>query len=345
MLNRSSLSLKMLLLLLLLTLTPAACRASRHSAPPARPPTPGSQPAPTATSVPRPSPTLELTARPGSVSSPTSQSISMPMPTPPPISPELIASLEESTTDILGFYKTSPEYQKAVDAGVRVVNVPELGSFFALWIPENYAQQEMRRVMAVAPGSNGIVYKSFDLRIGHARNHGYALAVVQWWMGERETYLDPSVVYSLLATALEYVGVHYGADIHKAAYEGFSRGSAIAYNVAYWDRALDSNYFDLFICHSGGMHDPGPPFIEGLRAGSWGTDVFSGQHFYLYCGKQDKEWGPAMCEYMHNAEQIVTEYGGTVERFVEDPEGGHADFLLTDDYYEDAIQVWFELTR
>lgn len=48
---------------------------------------------------------------------------------------------------------------------------------------------------------------------------------------------------------------------------------------------------------------------------------------------------------MHNAEHLVTKYGGTVERFIEDPEGGHADFLLTDAYYEDTLQVWFELTE
>ncbi len=269
----------------------------------------------------------------------------MPSPTPPPVTSALVAGLEESTTDPLGFHETSPEYQKAMDAGVRIVNVPELGSFFALWIPEGYAQQEVRRVMAVVPGSNGIVYKSFDLRIEQARKHGYAIVSVQWWMGEREAYLEPSVVYSLLATALEYVGLHYEADVHQAAYEGFSRGSAIAYQVAYWDRTLGSDYFALFICHSGGMHDPGPPFIEGLRAGKWGDDVFQGQHFYMYCGLKDKQWGQAMCQYMHNAEQIVTKYGGTVERFIEDPEGGHADFLLTDTYYEDALQVWFRLTE
>lgn len=199
--------------------------------------------------------------------------------------------------------------------------------------------------MAIARGSNGVVYQAIELRIKWAQAYGYALVVVQWWMGERKVYLERSIVYSLLATALEYVGAHYGADVHKAAYEGFSRGSAIAWEIAYWDRALGTDYFDLFVCHPGGMHDTGPPFVEGLWTGAWGDDVFQGQHFYIYCGMKDKEWGPAQCEYMHNAERTVTEYGGTVGRFIEDPEGGHADFLLTDAYYEDALQAWLELTE
>ena len=93
------------------------------------------------------------------------------------------------------------------------------------------------------------------------------------------------------------------------------------------------------------MHDPGPPFIQDLRAGVWGDDVFEGQHFYMYCGMKDEEWGTAMCDYMHNAEQTVVEYGGIVERFIEDPEGSHGGFMLNKAYYEDALRVWFELTE
>lgn|GEM_PF-2720144 len=48
---------------------------------------------------------------------------------------------EESTTDILGLHETSKEYQKALGAGLRVVNVPEPGSFFGIWIPDGYDQQ------------------------------------------------------------------------------------------------------------------------------------------------------------------------------------------------------------
>lgn len=330
MLNRTP-SPKELAVLLLLALALAACRGSRPPVPPASTPTSGSQPAPMAPAT-RPS------------STPTPHPVSMPSPTPPPVSPELVAGLEESTTDILGFHKTSPDYQKAIDAGLRVVNVPELGSFFALWVPDEYNQQEVRRVMAVVPGTKGVVYKTLGLRLPHARAHGYALVIVQWWLGEGDDYLPASVVYSLLAAGLEYVGAEYGADVHRAALEGFSRGSAISWEIAYWDRALGNDYFALFICHSGGMHDPGPPFIAGLRAGAWGDDVYAGQHFYMYCGMKDRQWGPAQCEYMHNAEQMVIEYGGTVERFIEDPTGDHADFLLKDDYYEDAVRAWFELT-
>ena len=313
--NRT-LSIKTMLLLLPLGLVLLACRAS---GPPASKPT----------STPYPTSTFSL-------------------PTPPPVSPDLVASLEESTTDILGLYETSEEYQEAMDAGLRVVNVPELGSFFGIWIPDGYDQQEAPRVMAVVPGTNGVVYKSMELRIGHAQAHGYALVIVQWWKGEGEDYLAPSVVYSLLATGLEYVRAEYGADVDKVAYEGFSRGSAIAWEIAYWDRALGRDYFDLFICHSGGMRDPGPPFVEGLRAGAWGDDVYEGQRFYMYCGMKDREpkvVGTPRCEWMHDAEQSVIEYGGTIERFIEDPEGGHADFLLTEGYYEDALEIWFELTE
>jgi len=193
-------------------------------------------------------------------------------------------------------------------------------------------------------GSNGDAYSTIAGRLRHAQRHRYALVAIQWWLGEDEIYLPTEAVYQLLTTALEYMAQEYDADIHKAAYEGFSRGSAISYEIAYLDRTIGTNHFALFICQSGGMHDPGPPFIESLRAGELGNNVFEGQHFFMYCGMQDEQWGSAMCDYMHNAEQLVTEYGGTVERFIEDPQGGHAGLLKTDAYYEDAIETWFELT-
>jgi len=91
----------------------------------------------------------------------------------------------------------SAEYQKAMGAGLRVVNVPELSSLFGVWVPDGYDQQKVRRVMAVVPGTNGVVYKTLELRLPHAQAHDYALVIIQWWIGEGNNYLPASVVYSL----------------------------------------------------------------------------------------------------------------------------------------------------
>jgi hypothetical protein len=64
----------------------------------------------------------------------------------------------------------------------------------------------------------------------------------------------------------------------------------------------------------------------------------------MYCGMKDEEWGTKQCDYMHNAERIVTERGRTVERFIEDPEGGHAGYRHTPEYFEAAVQKFIELT-
>jgi len=276
-----------------------------------------------------PVPTVQETTEPGAVSDPASS--------------DHVLAFQESEIDILGFHEISPAYRAVIDAGVRVVNVRELGSFFAVWIPYNYASQDEHRVMLLVHGSDDDAYSTIAGRMKRALHHGYALVAVQWWMGEGDRYLEPEVVYLLASTAMDYVGQAYGADIHNAAYEGFSRGSSIAYQIAYSDRVLGSNYFRLFICHSGGMHKPGPPFIENLQAGAFGDDAFEGQHFYMYCGMKDEQWGTAMCEYMDNAERTVTKYGGIVERYIRDPDGNHGGFLKNDAYYEDAIATWFDL--
>ena len=265
-----------------------------------------------------------------------------PTPTHVPADTDRIAALQESNTDMLGFHESSLAYRTVVDAGARVVNVRELGTFFVLWTPYGYTSQAERPVMLVVHGSDDDAYSMTAARMGRADNHGYALVAVQWWLGE-DRYLAPEVVYRLISTAMDYVGQTDGADIHNAAYEGFGQGAAIAYQIAYSDRVLGSDYFSLFICHSGAMHQSGSPFVENLQAGSLGNDVFKGQHFYMYCGLNDEQWGATMCEYMRNAEHTVTKYGGTVDRFIRDPHGSHGGFLKNDVYYEDAIATWFEL--
>ena len=265
-----------------------------------------------------------------------------PTPTYVPADTDRIAALQESSTDMLGFHKSSLAYGTVIDAGARVVNVRELGTFFVLWTPYGYTSQDERPVMLLVHESDDEAYSMMAARMGRADKHGYALVAVQWWLGE-DRYLAPEVVCRLISTAIEYVGQTDGADIHNAAYEGFGQGAAIAYQIAYSDQVLGSDCFSLFICHSGGMHESGSPFVENLRAGSLGNDAFRGQHFYMYCGMKDEQWGTMMCEYMGNAEHTVTKYGGTVDRFIRDAHGSHGGFLKNDVYYEDAIATWFEL--
>lgn len=265
-----------------------------------------------------------------------------PLPPPPdvqPADPALAARLVEGSSDDLGLYQDDPGYQEVVEAGGIVINVPELDTFFVLWLPDNDAQSGQRRLMAVVPGSQETAYQALAQRLRWARQYDYALVVVQGQPGQA-LYLEPEQVYTLLSTALEYVGAHYGADIHRSAYEGSERGSEMAYQIAYHDRDLGSRYFSLFICHSGGISKSPSSFVRRLQAGQFGENALEGKRFFLYCGQMDPN---RTCREMRKARDTIEEYGGTVERLIEDDDGQRG-LLENEASYREAVETWLSLS-
>lgn len=251
----------------------------------------------------------------------------------------------ESSTDLLGLYQTSPNYQRVIEAGARVVNLTAYGTFFVFRLPADYERRDPRRALVAAHGSRGTAYAEIEQELELADKYGHALIAIQWWLPETDSYLEPDVVHELAGVALEYLHSAYGTDLHRAAFSGFSRGAAISYEVAFHDRQTGSNYFALTISQSGGVPlEGGRPFFAELESGAYGSDAFAGTHFFMYCGMRDEYWGPEQCAQMHNAERIVSRYGATIEAFIEDPLGGHAGLRDNPEYHEQAVQKFLELT-
>ena len=263
------------------------------------------------------------------------------------VTPNDLGNLQETTADLLGIYRRTPpfQYQAVIDAGARVVNLVDLGTFFVLWVPPDYEAREAKRVMVVMHGSVGSAYAGIDKELDMAAKYGYALVAVQWWKGRPDQYYTPLEMYNLIALALRYMAETYDVGVHKAAYVGFSMGSARSYEITYWDRALGTHYFALTISHSGGIPVDNPmPFVTRLLNGEFGASPLAGTRFFMYCGMQDEEWGTAQCAKMHNAERIVTEYGAVVERFIEDPNGLHRGYRLNPEYHDAGVQTFIRLT-
>ena len=182
--------------------------------------------------------------------------------------------------------------------------------------------------------------------LDHAIEHGYALVAAQWWRGGGpDDYFSPLETYSLVALALRYMTEAYGADPSRTALVAFSTAAARSYEITYWDRALGTDYFALTISHAGGIPTEHPmPFVTRLLAGEFGETPFAGARFFMYCGMKDEAWGPESCARMRNAEQIVTDYGGLVERFIEDPEGTRRGYRLNPEWHEAGVETFLRLT-
>jgi hypothetical protein len=90
------------------------------------------------------------------------------------------------------------------------------------------------------------------------------------------------------------------------------------------------------------MPDPsqmsvGKEFVTNLYNGVYGDSAFTGTHFYLYAG------GREQAGYMRNTEEVITRFGGTVERLIEDVDAGHDGFYRHPQYHEEALEIFFRL--
>ena len=151
--------------------------------------------------------------------------------------------------------------------------------------------------------------------------------------------------YDFMDVALRYMACKYKTQLDKCALCGWSMGSEISYEVTYLDRVRGANRLALTISHDGGMMpDPenmsvGKEFTRNLYNGVYGDDAFADKHYYLYAGTEPQ------IGYMRNTSQVITHFGGTVERLILDEGAGHDGFCRHPKYHEDALDIFFRLTQ
>ncbi len=256
-----------------------------------------------------------------------------------------VTQLVETDDDILGISELVPgPYADAMAAGARVVNLEPMSTFFVIWVPEGYEEMEDRRVMVIAHGHTGNAYREMGLELGFPGEPDYAIVTIQWWTGVEEVMYSAQQFYEFMDVALRYMAYKYGAQLDKCAYRGWSLGSEISFEVTYLDRISDTNYLALTISHDGGMMPDtenmsvGKEFTQNLYDGVYGDDAFEGKHFYLYAGAEPQ------IGYMSNTEQVLTSFGGVVERLIADEGAGHDGFYLHPQYHEEALEIFFQLT-
>ncbi len=254
-----------------------------------------------------------------------------------------VTHLVETNDDILGISALRPgPYADAIAAGARVVNLEPMHTFFVLWVPDGYEEMEDRRVMVIAHGHGGDAYREVGLELNFPNDPDYAIVAIQWWTGEDEVMYSAQQFYEFMDVALRYMEYKYHAQLDRCALRGWSFGSEISYEVTYLDRANGRNRLALTISHDGFMRpDPdemgvGREFTQNLYDGLYGSDAFSGTHFYLYTGDAHTN--------ITNTMQVITNFGGTVERMVVDAGIGHDGFYRHPQYHEEALEIFYRLT-
>lgn len=235
-------------------------------------------------------------------------------------------------------------YDFAVEQGVELISVNEDKSYVVWWEPEGFDITQDTVVVSLH-GHGDWAAKDFEVWYPELSKRDYAFLGVQWWFGrslESEGYYEPDRIYSIIEEVLEEKGVPPGHVI----FQGFSMGSARSYAVTLYDSLCGEKYFGVSIANSGQWEDDYPLYAD-ILTGEYGNDLFEGTHWILFCGEEDyNSYGNRVgyvCDGMEHTEEVLTEFGGTVELFLRDPAGDHGSFMLNVQNRTEALDKAEEL--
>ncbi len=249
--------------------------------------------------------------------------------------------------DPFGIWQTKrKDFEQCASHGVKVIYMPQENTFFTYWIPPNY---KSGRVLVSVHGTGGNPYIAMRDELNDAEKYDY-LPIAVSWFSKKRGFFPGKDLYRNILQALNFIQSETGNNLSAVAYTGFSRGSAVSYEVAYLD-AKSENVFDLFISHSGGIPldmrvesrnpDSKPDaFFSQLTNGELGKDAFKGKKFFLYSGDKDEQWGATMSLQMENAKKLIETNSGQVLEWARDPNGGHMGYLKNPALKEKAIRYF-----
>ena len=271
-----------------------------------------------------------------------------PAPTNIPIIPTIAPTSTAETASWQGLLQqaqtSSPErYQYTIEQGAQILPTPDGKSFYVLWLPEGSDSSNPPPIIVNLHGHAGWAFDGLFLWHSYAKERGYGILSLQWWFGGGEDMNDyylPEEIYPLIGNILNENHV----QPQSALLHGFSRGSTNTYGLTALDRASGNNFFLLTIANAGGAADDFP-INQSIANGAFGSEPFAQTRWVMVCGMKDPNPDRDGCPAMRKTRDWVTQYGGTVNLLIEDPNGNHGAFHLNPENVNAALDVFAQLLK
>ncbi len=216
-------------------------------------------------------------------------------------------------------------------------------SFYVLWFPENTSLGNPPAMIVTLHGHASWAFDEFYLWHQIAKERGYGILAIQWWLGKGEKYkdyLNTQEIYRVIDQVLSREHI----QPRTALFHGFSRGSANSYAVAAMDNSIGKNYFALIVANAG---KPGIDFPSNrdIEAGRFGPMPLQGTRWVTFAGGKDPHPDRDGIYGMREAAEWISKYGGKVELMIEDQNAGHGGFHRNPDNTRLAIDVFDKLLK
>lgn len=228
----------------------------------------------------------------------------------------------------------------AVENHATVALTPDGKSFYVLWLPEGASPENPPPMIVTIHGHGSWAFDEFFLWHKAAKERGYGILAIQWWLGKGEKfqdYLTPQEIYQVIDDVLTAEHIKPGTVL----FHGFSRGSANSYAVAGIDRhtGTGKDYFALIVANAGKPGLDFPPNRD-IEEGRFGPEPLKGTHWVTFAGGRDPHPDRSGIQGMREAGEWIRKYGGVVDRAIEDENADHGGFHRNPDNMRVALDVF-----
>jgi len=220
----------------------------------------------------------------------------------------------------------------------RIELTPDGKSFYVLWLPEGVSPANPPPMIVTIHGHGSWAFDEFYLWHRAAKERGYGILAIQWWLGQGEKfqdYLTPHEIYRIIDQVLTREQI----KPMTVLFHGFSRGSANSYAVAAFDRNTGKDYFALIVANAGKPERDFPP-VRDIEDGRFGQTPLQGTHWVTFAGGRDPYPEKTGIYGMRQAAEWIRKYGGIVDRAIEDENAGHGGFHQNPDNMRSALEVF-----
>ena len=223
----------------------------------------------------------------------------------------------------------------ATSRGAQILSTPDSNTFYIQWFPTSTIPSNTPIVVSLH-GSNCNAFMEFKSWFNQAQLHGCGIIALQWYRYSSTApydYLPDDTLYNYIDSILTKINY----PTNKALLHGFSRGSARSYAMIFKDIQSGKNYFCTTVCNAG-KADLGYPLYNSINSGVYGTNVFAGKHFNLFCGPPEPPYTGGACDGLSDTKVWLESQGATVDLFLQDSLLGHNGFQIpSSDKYKDSF--------
>lgn len=229
----------------------------------------------------------------------------------------------------------------ALANGAQLFATPDNNSFYVQWFPTGASPYTTPLIVSLH-GSGANAFMEFQSWFSEAQSHGCGIIALQWYRYNPNPPLDyfpDDTLYSYIDSALTTISY----PSNKALLHGFSRGSARSYAMIFNDIQSGKNFFCTTISNAGEV-DLGYPLYFSIDNGDYGSAVFTGKHWNLFCGPPEPPFSGGACDGMDFTQTWLVNQGAIVDIYVQDPLLGHNGFQLPSsaDYKDSMLNNYLE---